>query len=193
MNLPNQLTIFRIILIPVFMIFALETFDLGVWTVLGSTIDVSLFIAMVIFSVASITDFLDGYLARSLNLSTNFGKFADPLADKLLVMSALIALVESGLAPAWIVAIIVSRELAVTGLRLILVERGGTVLAAAWPGKIKTTTQMFAIILLLIDNAPFRMIGIPMDLIMLYTCLFFTLYSGINYFWHARHIFKEES
>ena len=125
-------------------------------------------------------------------MSTNFGKFADPLADKMLVMTALIVLVELGLAPSWVVAIIVCRELAVTGLRLILIEQGGEVLAAAWPGKIKTVTQMFAIIFLLVDNVPFNLIGIPVASLLLYTCLFFTIYSGVNYFWNARHIFTKQ-
>src|SRR5699024_11253826 len=114
-------------------------------------------------------------------LVTNFGKFADPLADKMLVMTAFIVLVEQGKAAAWIVAIIVCRELAVTGLRLLLVE-DGEVMAAAWPGKIKTATQMVAIILLLINNIPFNLISIPVDQIMLYACLIFTIYSGADYF-----------
>ena len=99
-------------------------------------------IAAIIFAVASITDYLDGYLARKWKVVTNFGKFADPMADKLLVMSAFIMLIEMRMAPAWVVAVIICRELAVTGLRLLLVETGGTVLAAAMPGKIKTFTQM---------------------------------------------------
>lgn len=190
MNLPNKLTVIRIIMIPLFMLMALLPLKLGTIQALGSTIDVQLLIAMIIFVVASLTDYLDGYIARKQKLETNFGKFADPLADKMLVMTAFIILVELGLAPSWVVAIIVCRELAVTGLRLILVEQGGTVLAAALPGKIKTVTQMFSIIFLLIDNYPFQATGIRVDLILLYTCLFFTIYSGIDYFWNARHIFK---
>ena len=105
--------------------------------------------AAVVFAIASITDYLDGYLARKWHVVTNFGKFADPLADKMLVMSAFIMLVGINQAPAWVVSVIICRELAVTGLRLLLVENGGTVLAAAMPGKIKTVTQMLSIILLL--------------------------------------------
>lgn len=190
MNLPNKLTIIRIFMIPIFMVFSLIPLGLGSITVMGATIHVNLLIATIIFAVASFTDYLDGHIARKHNLSTNFGKFADPLADKMLVMTAFIVLVELELAPAWVIVIIVCRELAVTGLRTILVEQGGTVLAAALPGKIKTMTQMSSIIFLLINNVPFHLIGIRVDLILLYICLFFTIYSGIDYFWNARHVFK---
>ena len=138
-QIPNLLTIGRILFIPIF-IFILT---------IGNSIE-SHIVAAIIFAVASITDYLDGYLARKWNVVSNFGKFADPMADKLLVMSAFIMLIELGMAPAWIVAVIICRELAVTGLRLLLVETGGTVLAAAMPGKIKTFSQMFAIIFLLL-------------------------------------------
>lgn len=190
MNLPNKLTVIRIFMIPVFVIISLVPFDWGVWHVWGSTIEITQLSAAIIFALASLTDWLDGKIARSKGLVTNFGKFADPLADKMLVMTALIVLVGQGLAPSWVVAIIVCRELAVTGLRLLLVEQGGTVLAAAWPGKIKTATQMIAIILLLIDNLPFAALGIPMASIMLYICLFFTIYSGIDYFVKNSAVFK---
>ncbi|WP_034550833.1 CDP-diacylglycerol--glycerol-3-phosphate 3-phosphatidyltransferase [Carnobacterium funditum] len=190
MNLPNKLTVVRIFMIPIFVIIALAPLNWGVWQIWGSTIEITQLIAAIIFAVASITDWLDGKIARSRGLVTNFGKFADPLADKMLVMTALIILVGQGLASSWVVAIIVCRELAVTGLRLLLVEQGGTVLAAAWPGKIKTMTQMIAIILLLVDNLPFEGLGIPLADIMLYICLFFTIYSGIDYFVKNSSIFK---
>ncbi|GAB2478684.1 CDP-diacylglycerol--glycerol-3-phosphate 3-phosphatidyltransferase [Alkalibacterium psychrotolerans] len=190
MNLPNKITLFRIFLIPLFMILVLIPFDWGTFNALGSSVENHLLIAAVVFSVASFTDWLDGYLARKMNIVSNFGKFADPLADKMLVMTALILLVELGLAPSWVVAIIVSRELAVTGLRLILVEQGGTVMAAGWPGKIKTNTQMFAIIFLLINDFPFGFIDISVGTVLLYICLFFTIYSGINYFYNAREVFS---
>ncbi len=135
--------------------------------------------------------FLDGQIARRRHLVTNFGKFADPLADKMLVMTAFIFLVEIGEVPAWVIAIIVCRELAVTGLRLIIVENNGAVIAAAWPGKIKTTTQMLAIILLFLNNVFFAAINFPLDQIMLYTCLFFTIYSGIDYFVQNRSVFAD--
>lgn len=190
MNLPNKITLFRIFLIPLFMILVLIPFDWGTFNALGSSVENHLLIAAVVFSVASFTDWLDGYLARKMNIVSNFGKFADPLADKMLVLTALILLVELGLAPSWVVAIIVSRELAVTGLRLILVEQGGTVMAAGWPGKIKTNTQMFAIIFLLINDFPFGFIDISVGTVLLYICLFFTIYSGINYFYNAREVFS---
>lgn len=190
LNLPNKLTVVRIFMIPIFVVIALAPLNWGVLQLWGSTIEITQLIAAIIFAVASITDWLDGKIARSRGLVTNFGKFADPLADKMLVMTALIVLVGQGLASSWIVAIIVCRELAVTGLRLLLVEQGGTVLAAAWPGKIKTMTQMIAIILLLIDNLPFEGLGIPVADIMLYICLFFTIYSGIDYFVKNSGVFK---
>ncbi|HEM3539314.1 TPA: CDP-diacylglycerol--glycerol-3-phosphate 3-phosphatidyltransferase, partial [Streptococcus suis] len=163
-NIPNALTIGRILVIPIFILL------LTVW---DSTI--SHVLAALIFTLASITDYLDGYLARKWQVVTNFGKFADPMADKILVMTAFIMLVELGFAPAWVVAIIICRELAVTGLRLLLVENGGTVLAAAMPGKIKTFSQMFAVIFLLLH---WNVVG----QITLYIALFFTLYSGYDYF-----------
>ncbi|HFI2692149.1 TPA: CDP-diacylglycerol--glycerol-3-phosphate 3-phosphatidyltransferase [Streptococcus suis] len=172
-NIPNALTVGRILVIPIFILL------LTVW---HST--VSHVLAALTFALASITDYLDGYLARKWQVVTNFGKFADPMADKILVMSAFIMLVELGFAPAWIVAIIICRELAVTGLRLLLVENGGTVLAAAMPGKIKTFSQMFAVIFLLLH---WNLLG----QITLYIALFFTLYSGYDYFKGASFLFKD--
>lgn len=172
-NIPNALTLLRIVMIPVFLI---------VLTLSDSK--VAHIVAGFIFAVASLTDYLDGYLARKWKVVTNFGKFADPLADKILVMSAFIMLVEFGFVPGWVASIIICRELAVTGLRLLLVETGGEVLAAALPGKIKTFTQMFAIIFLLFHwHLPGQ--------IMLYVALFFTLYSGYDYFKGASFLFKD--
>lgn len=190
MNLPNKLTVLRIILIPIFMLVVLGPWNWGVLTFAGTPVLVTQFVGALIFAVASATDWLDGYLARRDHLVTNFGKFADPLADKMLVMTAFVILVQQGLAPAWVVAIIVCRELAVTGLRLILVEQDGEVLAAAWPGKIKTATQMLAIILLYLNNIFFNNIHVPMAQILLYICLFFTVYSGIEYFVKNKEVFK---
>ncbi|MEY8700625.1 CDP-diacylglycerol--glycerol-3-phosphate 3-phosphatidyltransferase [Streptococcus ferus] len=172
-NIPNLLTVIRIAMIPLFLLVA-SIPDSLIWHI----------VAAVIFALASFTDYLDGYLARQWGVVTNFGKFADPLADKMLVMSAFIMLVGLDLAPAWISAIIICRELAVTGLRLLLVETGGEVLAAAMPGKIKTVTQMVSIILLLCH---LHVLGT----IFLYIALFFTLYSGYDYFRGASFLFKD--
>ncbi|WP_268913236.1 CDP-diacylglycerol--glycerol-3-phosphate 3-phosphatidyltransferase [Lentilactobacillus sp. SPB1-3] len=191
MNLPNKLTIFRIILIPFFILVLATPITMGSFAVGGTVLTGARLIATLIFIVASITDFLDGQIARRNHLVTNFGKFADPLADKMLVMTAFIFLVELNMAPAWVIAIIVCRELAVTGLRLIVVENDGEVIAAAWPGKIKTTTQMLAIIFLLLNNVFFTAINFPIGQILLYICLFFTIYSGIDYFVQNRSIFSD--
>lgn len=191
MNLPNKLTFLRLLLIPFFIILTAYPFDWGIVEILGSEISYSLLLATLIFVLASFTDWLDGHIARRDNLVTNFGKFADPLADKLLVSGALIMLVGIDRAPAWVVVVIIARELAVTGLRLLLVEEGGNVLAAALPGKIKTVTQMLAVIFLLSDNFPFGWLSISIGKLLLYISLFFTVYSGIDYFYNARHIFKD--
>lgn len=166
-----------------------DPFQMDSIQLFGTSINLSVFIAAIIFIFASITDYLDGYIARRDQLVTNFGKFADPLADKILVASAMIMLVEIGRAPGWVIAVIIAREFAVTGLRLLLVESGGTVLAAAWPGKIKTVTQMLSIIFLLLNDIPFGGIGFPIGMILLYVALFFTIYSGIDYFYNARKFF----
>lgn len=177
-------------MIPIFILVVSVPMDWGTITVAGTSLAVTQLVGAVLFALASITDWLDGKIARAQGLVTNFGKFADPLADKMLVMTAFIILVGQGKAPAWVVAIIVCRELAVTGLRLLLVE-GGEVMAAAWPGKVKTATQMVAIILLLINNVPFSAISIPLDQIMLYACLIFTIYSGVDYFAKNVAVFKD--
>lgn len=189
MNLPNQLTVLRICMIPVFILVVGLPLDWGQLTVGTTSLAITQLVGAIIFALASVTDWLDGKIARSRGLVTNFGKFADPLADKMLVMTAFIMLVGQGKAPAWVIAIIVCRELAVTGLRLLLVE-DGEVMAAAWPGKVKTATQMIAIILLFINNIPFNFINVPLDQIMLYACLIFTIYSGVDYFIKNRGVFK---
>ncbi|HIW90000.1 MAG TPA: CDP-diacylglycerol--glycerol-3-phosphate 3-phosphatidyltransferase, partial [Candidatus Ligilactobacillus excrementipullorum] len=127
MNLPNKLTVIRILLIPVFILILALPLDWGTVTIAGTMIPVVDLVAAIIFAAASLTDLADGKIARRNHLVTNFGKFADPLADKMLVMTAFIFLVELGKAPAWVVTIIVCRELAVTGLRLIVVENNGQV------------------------------------------------------------------
>ena len=191
MNIANRLTIARIVMIPVFLLMMCFQKDaLGTVNVLQSNLSVSWILSMIIFTIASITDFLDGYLARKYHLITNFGKFADPLADKLLVMTAFITLVGASVIPMWIVAVIVCRELAVTGLRLLLVN-DGEVLAAAWPGKVKTATQMLAIIFLLIDDFPVKGLPFSIGTILLYVCLVATVYSGVDYFIKNKHVFAD--
>lgn len=157
----------------------------------GATIPVAQLIAAILFIAATITDNLDGRIARKNHLVTNFGKFTDPLADKLLVMTAFIVLTGNQVVPAWVTSIIIWRELAVTGLRLLLVEQDGVVLAAKMPGKIKTTTQFIAIIFLLLNNVIFAIWGILFGQIMLYICLFFTIYSGVDYFIQGRDVFSD--
>ena len=165
MNLPNKLTIFRVILIPVFII-----------ALMSGIIPepVNRYVGVVIFCVASFTDYLDGHIARKYNLVTNFGKFMDPLVDKLLVSSALICMIELGFLPAWIVIIIISREFIITGFRLIAAE-GGLVIAASWWGKIKTVTQMLMIILVLLG------VGGIIGNILIILATVFTVISGVDY------------
>ena len=181
MNVPNKITISRIFLIPIFLIIMLVPFSWGEISLLGSSMPVTHFVGALIFILASTTDWVDGYYARKYNLVTNLGKFLDPLADKLLVSAALIVLVELQLAPSWIVIIIISREFAVTGLRLVLAGEG-EVVAANMLGKIKTWAQIVAISLLLLHNIIFEMISIPFDMIALWVALFFTVWSGLDYF-----------
>ncbi|MHC5269327.1 CDP-diacylglycerol--glycerol-3-phosphate 3-phosphatidyltransferase [Enterococcus sp. LJL98] len=189
MNLPNQLTLLRILMIPIFVLILVLPLDWGTLAMADVQLPVTHLVAALLFAVASVTDWLDGYIARAQNLVTNFGKFADPLADKMLVMTAFVLLVDLGKVPGWLVAIIICRELAVTGLRLLLVE-DGEVMAAAWPGKVKTATQMLAIILLFLQNVPFSLISLPVDQIMLYVCLIATVYSGVDYFVKNTAVFK---
>jgi CDP-diacylglycerol---glycerol-3-phosphate 3-phosphatidyltransferase len=181
MNIPNKITISRVFLIPIFMIFLLVPFDFGVLIFGEVELPIHHLIAVIIFIVASCTDWVDGYYARKYNLVTNLGKFLDPLADKLLVTAAFVSLVELGLAPAWMVIIILSREFAVTGLRLIAAS-DGAVLAAGQLGKIKTWIQIIAICALMLHNFPFNYIGIPFAEISLWAALIITVISGWDYF-----------
>lgn len=191
MNIANKLTLARIFMIPIFILILTIPLDWGTVTWLGAMVPVHQLIAGIIFAVASFTDYLDGYLARKHNLVTSFGEFFDPMADKLLVLAAFMMLVEFGWIPAWIVIIIISRELLVTGLRVLLAKNDGKVMAAAMPGKIKTFSQMFAIIFYLFNDMGFAIINIPIADILLYICLFFTIYSGVDYFYQARFLFKD--
>ena len=190
MNIPNRITVSRILLIPIFVVIMMFDFGWGDITLFGAEMPVHHLVGALIFIFASATDWVDGYYARKYNLVTNLGKFLDPLADKLLVSAALILLVELQLAPAWIVIIIISREFAVTGLRLILAGQG-EVVAANQLGKIKTWAQIVAISALLLHNTIFTLIGIPFDMIMLYIALFFTIWSGWDYFYLNRKVLLE--
>ena len=140
MNLPNKLTIFRVILIPFFVVFMLAPICPGYAN----------YIAVAIFIVASLTDLLDGKIARKYNLVTDFGKFMDPLADKLLVCAAMICLIETGQLAAWIVIVIISREFIISGFRLVAADNGVVIAASYW-GKFKTASQMVMIILLILN------------------------------------------
>lgn len=188
-NIPNQITIARMLLIPFFLIFLLAPIDFGVIQIGREQLPVTHAIAALIFIIASTTDWVDGYYARKYGLVTNLGKFLDPLADKLLVSAALIALVQLDLAPAWIVIVIISREFAVTGLRLVLAGEG-EVVAANMLGKIKTWTQIVAIAALLLHNIPFSLLSIPFADISLWIALVFTIWSGWDYFAKNKHAFR---
>lgn len=168
MNFPNKLTVLRILLIPVMVgIYYLDTEP--------TTLNTFSYILVGLFMLASLTDYFDGYLARKNNMITTFGKFLDPLADKLLVMFALLILLDMGFIPMWVVLIILAREFIVTGIRLVAVNEG-MVIAASQLGKYKTATTMLGIILLLFH---IEMIG----LIILYIGVALTIISGIDYFW----------
>ncbi len=179
MNLPNQLTLLRVILIPVFMFFLLQE------TASGDRI------ALVIFVIASFTDFLDGYIARARNLVTNFGKFIDPLADKLLVTAAFLCFIQLGKVSSWVVFIILAREFIVSIFRAIAAA-DGIVIAASIYGKLKTISQMIAIIILLMNNYPFSQWNIPMDMIMVYVATGLTLVSGLDYIIKNKEVLTEK-
>ncbi len=178
MNLANKLTMVRIFLVPIFMIVLLNKIPYG------------MYIAAAIFTVAAITDTLDGYIARSRNQITKLGKFMDPLADKLLVTAALVSLVEMNKLPAWIVIVIISREYVISVLRAVAASEG-IVIAASWWGKLKTLSQIIAIISILIDNYPFRLIHVPFSTIALWIALILTIVSGIDYLYLNRNLFKQ--
>lgn len=167
MNLPNKLTVLRVILIP-FFVLALLAF--------GGSVRMMRYLAAAIFIVASLTDLLDGKIARKYNLVTNFGKFMDPLADKLLVCSALICLIELGQLPSWMVIIIVSREFIISGFRLVAVEQGVVIAASYW-GKFKTTFQMIAVVLMILNLPALNLLTVTCTWI----ALILTVVSLVDY------------
>ena len=167
MNLPNKLTILRVLMIPFFVVFML-------WDITGAA---DKWIAAAIFIVASLTDMLDGKIARKYNLVTNFGKFMDPLADKLLVSAAMICLVEMGRLPAWMVIVIISREFIISGFRLIASDNGVVIAASYW-GKFKTVFQMAMIIVLIFDFGGF--FGI-IEMVLIWISLILTVVSLVDY------------
>jgi CDP-diacylglycerol--glycerol-3-phosphate 3-phosphatidyltransferase len=177
MNLPNKLTIFRVVLIPFFVFFMLVD-------VFG---EADKYVAVSIFAIASLTDLLDGKIARKYNLVTNFGKFADPLADKLLVCAALICLIDEKL-QAWIVIVIISREFIISGFRTLAADNG-VVIAAGWWGKYKTTAQMIMIILLIL-NWPFGWFQV-LEYVFIYLSLALTLISMVDYLVKNKNVLTE--
>jgi len=191
MNLPNKLTIFRIILVPIMAIIPFFNFDIK-WIVID-----------VIFILASITDKLDGYIARSKNQITTFGKFLDPIADKILVLAAMLILVEDNRLPAIIPIIVLFREFIVSGYRLVAVEKGGRVIAASVWGKLKTVTQMLALILAFVDQNGFAQCFIGgltgfawwynfITTILMSVSVVAAVLSGIDYIAKGKDLFKEE-
>ncbi len=173
MNLPNRLSLVRVLLIPVcvgLMYVGTPVFN---W------------LALAVFLIASFTDFLDGHIARSRNLVTDFGKFIDPVADKLLVLSALIMLCVQGKIPAWMTIVVLARELSVDGLRMVA-SLSGKVIAAGRLGKIKTVTQMVTISFAIVDNWPFGQL--PISTILSFAMVAITLWSGVDYFLKNRSV-----
>lgn len=199
MNLANKLTIFRMILVPIMVIFAYLPIGGDVYGVA-----IPMIIMDVIFIIASITDKLDGYIARSRNQVTTFGKFLDPLADKILVLTAMVILVEKAKLPAWIPVIVLAREFIVSGFRLVAVEKGGIVIAASVWGKLKTVTQMIALIFAFVDVGGFftfisggltggHLVINIISSVMMAISTVATIFSGWNYVWGGRNLFKESS
>ena len=179
MNLPNKLTIMRVILIPFFVFFLLSPY----FPAYGN------YIAVAIFIVASLTDMLDGKIARKYNLVTNFGKFRDPLADKLLVCSAMICLIELDRLAAWIVIVIIAREFIISGFRLVASDNGVVIAASYW-GKFKTTFQMLMVIVLILDiQMPFFQI---LGTVLTYVALILTVVSLIDYIVKNKDVLKDQ-
>ena len=190
MNLPNKLTVFRVILIVPFVVLLLGGFQQWGWftTLFSGILPYTDYIAVGIFIVASLTDLLDGKIARKYNLVTNFGKFMDPLADKLLVCSALICLIELNALPAWMVIIIISREFIISGFRLIASDNGVVIAASYW-GKFKTTFQMVSVVLLILDIPALAFV----TTICVWIALVLTIVSLVDYIYKNHKILTEGS
>ncbi len=196
MNLPNKLTIFRVILILPFVLVLLGSFQGWGWyqSLFGTDTVWAEYIALAIFIIASLTDLLDGKIARKYNLVTNFGKFMDPLADKLLVCAAMIVLVEMGRIPSWVVSVIISREFIISGFRLIASDNGVVIAASYW-GKFKTTFQMVMICMMIVKDAPFLAGGVEYfelatDIIM-WIALALTVISLVDYLVKNKDVMKD--
>ena len=182
MNLPNKLTILRVFMIPFFVIFMLLSvsgMDIEEASVSVSSFRAYRITAVAIFCIASFTDFLDGYIARKQGLVTDFGKFMDPLADKLLVCSALILLTSEGSLPSWVVIIIIAREFIISGFRLVASDNG-IVIAASWWGKFKTVSQMIMCIVLMLPGIP-KLIGPAVTGVIIASAVILTVVSLIDY------------
>lgn len=188
MNLPNKLTVFRMILILPFVILLLGGFHQWGWftAIFGGILAYVDYIALVIFIIASLTDWLDGYLARKNNLVTNFGKFMDPLADKLLVCAALIALIELGRIPSWVVIVIISREFIISGFRTVAADNGVVIAASYW-GKFKTTFQMVMVCLMIANIPALRVL----TTIIMWIALILTVVSLVDYLLKNKDVMKD--
>lgn len=188
MNLPNKLTIFRVILIVPFVLLLLGGYHEWGWftALFGGIMEYVDYIALGIFIIASLTDLIDGKIARKYNLVTNFGKFMDPLADKLLVCAALVALVEMGRIPSWVVIIIISREFIISGFRTIASDNGVVIAASYW-GKFKTTFQMIMVCLMIADIEVLSVL----TAIIMWIALALTVVSLVDYLWKNKDVMKD--
>ncbi|MCM3625879.1 CDP-diacylglycerol--glycerol-3-phosphate 3-phosphatidyltransferase [Paenibacillus glycanilyticus] len=188
MNLANKITLARIILVPIIMVFLLVNIDIKPLEFGDDySITYNQIIAAIIFIIAASTDGLDGYIARKNKIVTNLGKLLDPLADKLLVAAVLISLVQMDKLAAWMAIVIISREFAVTGLRQIALLEGSVMAASKW-GKWKTAVQITMIISLLLNNFPFTFIDFPFDEIVSWIAVLITVYSGFDYFFKNKQL-----
>jgi len=195
MNIPNRLTLIRLMFVPVivfFAIFPFAQFNIVFGYIMIDFVSVPIvnIIILVLFLIASITDFFDGYIARKQNLVTTFGKFVDPLADKLLVNTMFIIFAYQGVMPLIAVLIMIWRDTIIEGVRMIA-ARNGVTIAAAFLGKVKTVTQMITIVLFLVSNLPFELVQLPIHELMLWFTVSISVVSGISYFLQAKDLILE--